>query len=179
MKSNDRIIKPELVSDARTGLISRIITDGDWNWVRPDSERHNDESQKIDPGNPANYYESTLAPWMSFPPLESDTQCELVVIGGGLLGASTALHLAESGVETILLEKNAIGSGASGRNGGQLTPGLARWEAESMLENLSYQEARRLWKFTSAEAMSLIDDIAAKYSLDLDRSAPRTHERAG
>lgn len=169
MNSNDRIIKPELVSDARTGLISRIITDGDWNWVRPDSERHNDESQKIDPGNPANYYESTLAPWMSFPPLESDTQCELVVIGGGLLGASTALHLAESGVETILLEKNAIGSGASGRNGGQLTPGLARWEAESMLENLSYQEARRLWKFTSTEAMSLIDNIAAKYSLDLDR----------
>lgn len=169
MNSHQKIIKPELVSDARTGLVSDIITDGDWNWVRPESIDVSHADDKIDPGNPANYYESTLAPWMSFPALEKDTQCELVVIGGGLLGASTALHLAESGVDTVLLEKNTIGSGASGRNGGQLTPGLARWEAESMLENLSYQEARRLWKFTSVEAMTLIDDIAEKYSLSLDR----------
>lgn len=29
----------------------------------------------------------------------------MVVIGGGLLGSSTALHLAEQGVDTVLLEK--------------------------------------------------------------------------
>lgn len=164
MDMTKNLIKPALVNDARTSLVSEIITDGDWNWVRPQNDR-----LKFDPGIPANYYESTLAPWMSFPEMDTDKQCELVVIGGGLLGASTALHLAEAGIDTVLLEKNTIGSGASGRNGGQLTPGLARWEAESMLEHLSTEEARRLWRFTSAEAMGLIDEIAGRYDLQLDR----------
>lgn len=93
MDITKNLIKPALVNDARTSLISEIITDGDWNWVRPDNDKI-----KFDPGIPANYYESTLAPWMSFPAMETDKQCELVVIGGGLLGASTALHLAESGL---------------------------------------------------------------------------------
>lgn len=158
------LIKPELMRDAKFTRPSQTAINGDWNWVR-----QCDETENIDPGNPANYYESTLAPWMHFSPLGGEKVCEFVVIGGGLLGASTALHLAEAGIETVLLEKNAIGSGASGRNGGQLTPGLARWEAESMLDNLSTDEARRLWHFTSTEAMSLIDDIASRYHLDLDR----------
>ncbi|MGK3113713.1 NAD(P)/FAD-dependent oxidoreductase [Candidatus Pantoea formicae] len=164
MNRQPDLIKPVLMRDAKFTRPSHAAIDGDWNWVR-----QCDETENIDPGNPANYYESTLAPWTTFPPLDGEKVCEFVVIGGGLLGASTALHLAESGLETVLLEKNAIGSGASGRNGGQLTPGLARWEAESMLDNLSLDEAKRLWHFTSTEAMSLIDDIASRYHLDLDR----------
>lgn len=164
MNRQPDLIKPVLMRDAKFTRPSHTAIDGDWNWVR-----QCDETENIDPGNPANYYESTLAPWTTFAPLDGEKVCEFVVIGGGLLGASTALHLAESGLETVLLEKNAIGSGASGRNGGQLTPGLARWEAESMLDNLSLEEAKRLWHFTSTEAMSLIDDIASRYHLDLDR----------
>ncbi|MBS0876351.1 MULTISPECIES: FAD-binding oxidoreductase [unclassified Tatumella] len=164
MDIKNQFSKPQLINDAKTLPASDISINGDWNWVR-----QQEDTLKFDPGIAANYYESTLAPWMSFPPLETDKQCELVVIGGGLLGASTALHLAEAGIDTVLLEKNTVGSGASGRNGGQLTPGLARWEAESMLEHLPEDEARRLWRFTSAEAMSLIDDIASRYQLQLDR----------
>ncbi|RPE01336.1 FAD-binding oxidoreductase [Candidatus Pantoea deserta] len=164
MSENKTLIKPELISDARTSMISQADPDGDWNWVR-----NKDDTQISDPGNPANYYESTLAPWIDFPSLTKEQECELVVIGGGLLGASTALHLSEAGIDTVLLEKNTIGSGASGRNGGQLTPGLARWEAESMIENLSFEEAKRLWHFTSTEAMTLIDEIACRYDLNFDR----------
>lgn len=158
------LIKPALTGDVNFTQHSSTAAHDDWNWVR-----QCEETENIDPGNPANYYESTLEPWMQFSPLKEDKVCEFVVIGGGLLGASAALHLAESGIETVLLEKSFIGSGASGRNGGQLTPGLARWEAESMLDNLSPDEARRLWHFTSTEAMSLIDDIATRYGLDFDR----------
>ncbi|GAA2155485.1 NAD(P)/FAD-dependent oxidoreductase [Actinomadura napierensis] len=35
------------------------------------------------------------------------------VIGGGVVGLSAACHLAEAGVETVLLERDALGSGAS------------------------------------------------------------------
>ena len=45
-------------------------------------------------------------------------------IGGGFTGLSTALHLAEQGVETAVLEAREPGWGASGNNGGQLNPGL-------------------------------------------------------
>ncbi|MCP1064778.1 FAD-binding oxidoreductase [Serratia symbiotica] len=94
--------------------------------------RNKKQTENPDPGNPANYYESTLSSWETFPALEGDRECELVVIGGEMLGASAALYLSESDVETVLLEKDRIGSAASGRNGGQLTPGLQALRAGNL-----------------------------------------------
>ncbi|NCX71310.1 MAG: FAD-binding oxidoreductase, partial [Rhodobacteraceae bacterium] len=42
---------------------------------------------------------------------------EFCIIGGGLAGLSCAYHLAKMGASVVLLEKSAIGAGASGRNG--------------------------------------------------------------
>ncbi|MDC9595345.1 NAD(P)/FAD-dependent oxidoreductase [Xenorhabdus anantnagensis] len=151
-------LRPILLEDAqyrasRLGLDPRI-----WSW-------HKDAADPM----PANYYEASLADWSAFGSLPRDLSCEVVVIGGGLLGASTALHLAEAGVDVILVEKDNIGSGASGRNGGQMTPGIARWEAETMLEKLSSDEAKRLWRFASVEAMNLVDELRDRYSFGCDR----------
>lgn len=158
MPSKQKIEKPVLIDDALVVPTNNTEKQEDWNWV--------DGDQK--PEHPANYYEATLSTWSGFPKLEEETTCDVVVIGGGLLGASTALHLSESGVDTILLEKNRVGSAASGRNGGQLTPGLARWEAETMIENFDYDEACRLWRFTSIECFDLIREIVSKYDLAVD-----------
>lgn len=155
------IAKPTLLADVEFKTSINQLDDKDWNWI-------NLQKAAID-GIAANYYESSLADGNCFDALEHDIDCDVVVIGAGLLGVSTALHLSEQGVDTILLDKDRVGSAASGRNGGQLTPGLARWEAEEMIENLSYDEAKRLWRFTSVEAMQLIDDLAAKYDLQLNR----------
>lgn len=43
---------------------------------------------------------------------------DVVVIGGGIVGAAAAVHLARSGRSVVLLERDAIGAGASGRNSG-------------------------------------------------------------
>jgi sarcosine oxidase subunit beta len=43
----------------------------------------------------------------------------VAVVGGGIVGLSSAYHLAERGVDVTVLERNAVGSGSTGRaNGG-------------------------------------------------------------
>lgn len=155
------ISKPQQLDDVEFKNSINIQSGQDWTWVNPD--KFNTEDL------PANYYESALAKWHEFPTLDTDIECDVVVIGGGLLGASSALHLAQQGLDVVLIEKNRIGGGASGRNGGQLTPGLARWEAEEMLTHFGFADAQKLWKFTSTEAMQLIDDLTNQYGLDLGR----------
>ncbi len=45
-------------------------------------------------------------------------EADVVIIGGGIAGSSTALRLAEKGQRVILLEKGRVGEEASGRCGG-------------------------------------------------------------
>jgi glycine/D-amino acid oxidase-like deaminating enzyme len=69
------------------------------------------------------YTATAIAP-MATPELTADIQVEILVIGGGYTGLSTALHLAEGGHSVALLEAREPGFGAAGRNGGQVNAGL-------------------------------------------------------
>ncbi|MCT8267349.1 FAD-binding oxidoreductase [Afifella sp. JA880] len=61
-----------------------------------------------------------------FPVLEGEEDVETVVVGGGLAGITTAFCLARMGKSVALLEANRVGWGASGRNGGFVSPGYAQ-----------------------------------------------------
>jgi gamma-glutamylputrescine oxidase len=50
---------------------------------------------------------------------------DVVVVGGGLTGISTSLHLARGGLEVVVLEAAIVGEGASGRTGGIVLEGTA------------------------------------------------------
>ena len=73
---------------------------------------------------PPSLYADTARPPVDTPPLDGDRRVSVAVIGGGFTGLSTALHLAEQGTDVTVLEANEPGWGASGRNGGQVNPGL-------------------------------------------------------
>ena len=47
-------------------------------------------------------------------------KADVAIVGGGLMGTSTALHLAMSGQKVIVVEKNSPGRHASGVNAGGL-----------------------------------------------------------
>lgn len=61
---------------------------------------------------------------------------DVVVIGGGIIGCSAAAILADRGARVVLVERTAIGAGASGRNLGAIQhpfdPVLAPLYAESL-----------------------------------------------
>ncbi len=71
-----------------------------------------------------NLYEDTAEPGAPVPQLDGDRRADVAIVGGGFTGLSTALHLAEQGARVTLLESAQPGWGASGRNGGQVNPGL-------------------------------------------------------
>jgi hypothetical protein len=98
--------KPTFLDDVEYKACSAAQSGKEWNWLNP---------QRAAFSHPANYYESSLQAWHEFEPLNADIECDVVVIGGGLLGVSAALHLSEQGVDTVLVEKNRVGSAASGR----------------------------------------------------------------
>lgn len=50
-------------------------------------------------------------------PPSAPTRADVVVIGGGCMGASTAFHLARKGLDVILVERRHLASGATGHSG--------------------------------------------------------------
>ena len=57
--------------------------------------------------------------------LQGSVRADVCVIGAGLAGCSTALHLAGRGYQVVVLEAESVGYGASGRSGGQVLAGVA------------------------------------------------------
>jgi sarcosine oxidase len=57
-------------------------------------------------------------------PLTGAFSADVVIVGAGYTGLSAAAHLAEAGMRVIVLERAAVGEGASGLNGGQVIAGV-------------------------------------------------------
>lgn len=73
---------------------------------------------------PRSLYADTARAATAAAPLDGDKRVGTVVVGAGFTGLSTALHLARRHADVTVLEAAEPGWGASGRNGGQVNPGL-------------------------------------------------------
>ena len=67
---------------------------------------------------------SRSAPLFAASQLDGERTVDIAIVGGGFTGLSAALHAAEIGASVAVLEAGPIGYGASGRNGGQVNPGV-------------------------------------------------------
>ena len=72
------------------------------------------------------YYSRTRTDDVRRTPLDGTVEAETCVVGGGLAGLATALALAEKGRSVVLIEARRVGWGASGRNGGFVSPGYSQ-----------------------------------------------------
>ncbi|MFO1052820.1 MAG: FAD-binding oxidoreductase [Planctomycetota bacterium] len=89
---------------------------------------------------------------------------DIVVIGGGIAGVSTALWLARQGASTLLLEAGRVADRASGRNDGQMLLGLGE-HYNRIVGQLGRDRARLLWDYIQLNNAAMKQEIAA---LDID-----------
>jgi glycine/D-amino acid oxidase-like deaminating enzyme len=104
------------------------------------------------------------------PPLEGHVAADVVVIGAGYCGMSTALHLAERGTRVIVLEAHEPGWGGSGRNGGQVIPGL-KYDPDELEEKFGPERGRHLVDFIGKSA-DVVFDLIGKHNM----SVPHTRQ---
>ena len=112
----------------------------------------------------ANLWEETAVPAPRFEPLVGAAHAKVLIVGAGYLGLSAALHIAEAGGDAIVLEAEAPGWGASGRNGGQLIPGL-KHDPDEIEAALGRERGERLWRFAGRTAdfvFALIERLGLK-----------------
>ena len=96
-------------------------------------------------------------------PLEGDRRADVVVVGAGYTGLSAALHLAERGAEVVVLDAAEPGWGASGRNGGQVIPGL-KHDPDELERRFGEETGRRMWQ-TAGAAADFVFELIARHKI--------------
>lgn len=124
---------------------------------------------------------ATAPPAPDTPPLADDADADVCVVGGGFCGLSAALHLAEAGLRTVLLEAREPGWGASGRNGGQVIPGL-KHDPDELERMLPGEAGRRLVEFAGGTADAVFG-LIERHGMDVPRTrtgwVQGAHTKAG
>ena len=95
---------------------------------------------------------------------------DVVVIGGGWLGAATCYWLARSGVSVVLLERVALAAGATGRNGGFISIGPDEVYSSS-IARLGYETTRAILDVT-LESRTLLRRLLQEEKIVCDYREP-------
>ena len=112
------------------------------------------------------YYAASANRAPDRPALPGDVEADVCVVGGGIAGCSTALHLAERGYRVVLLEANRVAWGASGRSGGQAIVGYACSQSK-LVSQVGRDAAKQMFDI-SVEAQQLIGSLVARHRIECD-----------
>lgn len=113
-----------------------------------------------------------LSFWLSsvesikFKRLQDNLEVDILIIGGGISGMSTAYCLAKSGRKVVLVEDGYIGSGETGRTTAHIVNALDDRYAE--LEKFHGKENTRLIAESHTSAIDLIEKIVKEEQIDCD-----------
>ena len=113
---------------------------------------------------PASWYAATAHALPGFDPLKGETRADVCIVGAGYTGLSAALHLAQAGLDVVVLEAHRTGFGASGRNGGQLGSGQ-RADQNALERMMGKSDARKLWDL-SEDTKTLVRDLIRTHDID-------------
>jgi len=120
---------------------------------------------------PPSLWAATAPPAPALPALEGDQTSDVVIIGAGFTGLSTAIHLREMGVAATVIEAAEPGWGASGRNNGQVIPTLAGHDPSAMVTR--HGEAGERFNAMLRDSAAYLFDLVRRYDI------PAEAEQAG
>jgi len=108
-------------------------------------------------------WSATAAPLTPFPALREAVQAQVAVIGAGYTGLSAALYLGEAGRDVVVLDAMDVGDGASGRNGGQVIPGL-KYDPDTLEDMYGGDQGAKLVA-TVAAGPDLVFELIRKHDI--------------
>lgn len=112
---------------------------------------------------PNTWYSQTSLPRAARPELNTDETCDVCIIGAGIAGLTAALELIRRGKRVIILEAHQVAWGASGRNGGVVSPGWAEGSG-AIRKKLGLENARTLFQM-SVEGVEIVRRNIAELAL--------------
>ena len=98
--------------------------------------------------------------------LEESLQADVLVVGGGYTGLSSALHLAEQGVSVVLLEAKSIGFGGSGRNAGLVNAGV--WQNPEHVNRVLGEQAGERFNLAMRDSPALVFELVRRFDMSCD-----------
>jgi glycine/D-amino acid oxidase-like deaminating enzyme len=101
------------------------------------------------------------------PELAGSAEADVIVIGGGFTGLSTALHLREAGVDVAIVEAMEPGWGASGRNNGQVIPTLSRPDPDDIVAR--HGAAGERFVTLLRDSASTLFDLIRRYQIQAEQ----------
>ena len=116
--------------------------------------------------DPATLWHATAAALPAYPSLSGPAEADLLVIGGGFSGLSTALHAAEAGLSVILLEAHRIAWGATGRNAGFVVPNFAKVDPDAIRAKLGTKAEALITM--AAGSGDLVFDLIRRHAIACD-----------
>lgn len=99
-------------------------------------------------------------------PLPSDAECDVVIIGAGIAGISTAYELALEGSRVIVIDRGRIAGGITARTTAHLAP-LCDDLTSAMIRLRGEAISRRFYE-SQAAAIDRIEEIQNRESIDCD-----------
>lgn len=115
---------------------------------------------------PTSLWAAVTPPGPDLPTVRGDVMADVVVIGAGFTGLSTALHLARQGVDVAVVEAAEPGWGASGRNNGQVIPTLTRPEPDDIIKR--HGEAGERLVHLIRDCAQILFDTAREEGIDAE-----------
>jgi len=105
-------------------------------------------------------------------PLDGSTRADIVILGGGYTGLWSAIHLKEAspGLDVAIVEKNVVGYGASGRNGGFAMTMIAR-NIHDLMRKVGAEKARAT-HLAMADSLHELEAFCAAEGIDADVTHP-------
>ncbi len=107
-----------------------------------------------------------------YPTLSGQHQADVVVIGAGIAGLTTALLLARRGVDVVVLEADRVGSGASGNNTAKVT--ALQSTLYSTLEHDHSPETAARYAAAAVTGVELVGTLADGIDCDYHRAPAAT-----